>query len=293
MPTDTISINTDASTTQFSVSSPETTDSAELIIPPIKTVVAKTPEAPPSVVHILPNPAPYAQLCFRHDNVGSGGGRGGERLCILMVGGNNHAQRDLHCQYKPLVTPQGGDTEDSPQLGQTSSSQSSDTYSSPATTDDVMIVEDLGWASNGWHDLRSDSNDDDDSTETSRSCPEENDCWNWEKPPQDIVWQDEHWAAEATAECWNEMGFDSWRLLRDDSRGEDQTTDDMDLSLDIQNASECGGWIRGFGLCRFGAGPASTATWRPYHKKLNRSHAGNSSTEQQEREAAVDYLALP
>ena len=118
----------------------------------------RRPEIPPRVVHVLPDPAPYAQLCFRRADSSTTTTTKEKptdgRLYILMVG-SKQTPTKVCCsrKYKPLVEDDDHYFGETPVLGQASSSQSSSSDADSSAAD-VLVLEDLGWASNGWDDLR-------------------------------------------------------------------------------------------------------------------------------------------
>jgi len=283
MPSDTLSATAEASALSIS-SPPGTASTVSTDATSCPVVVVPQQETPPRVIHVLPEPVPYAQLCLRRDD-------NGDRLCILMVGKNSSpgkkAAAGLHNhQYKPLKIERDEDNDkygaSSPTLGHISSSQSSATNNSSSA--DVVELEDLGWASNGWPDLRMDSSSVSSTGSRlsgSSSLDKIAEGRLLTKESQEIILQSAHWVGEIQDSYEDEAGLysDAWRLLGDSS-----VEDDIE-NTDLLDASVCGRLIRSWALCRGGV--------KPYYKALHRHSARPPSTDQPATTASIEYSALP
>ena len=256
---------------------------------------------PPREVDVQPCPLPYAQLCFPRN-----GSR--ERLCIVMIGKirgpgrNATAGFHLQCrEYEPLAIERNldgveeGHEKEQQTLGHISSTESSDTQNSSGSSDDIVELADLGWASNGWDDLRTDSwslssegssgwasTIDDSSDDGNTEDSQDNDL-----VIQDIPWLDEihdSYSDDASLHC------DAWRLLVEFNIA-DHSFDNAETMYDIVDAWGCGRLIRGVGILRGG-----NATLKPYRRMIRRQHLAPSklstAAEQLVAPASNEYTPL-
>jgi len=201
-------------------------------------------------------------------------------------------------KYKPLVEDDDHYFGETPVLGQASSSQSSSSTGADSSEADALVLEDLGWASNGWDDLRrtslssvsttspssSSKSTSDDNDDGGKACRNSRTFWTtWkDSNPEEIVWQDPHWV-EAMQD--DDSCTDAWRLLGESSV--DHTVENTDYSLDLVDATVCGRFIRGFGLCR------GSLSSKPYQKALTRPSSNPAAIKEPEDHLSFDYAALP
>lgn len=223
----------------------------------------------PREVEVLLDPLPYAQLCFPLE-----GNR--ERLCIVMIGktGSNATAGLRRREYKPLAIERDLDNveegeKESPNLGHISSSKTSDTQISSGSSDDIVELEDLGWASNGWNDLRTDSSSlsSEGSSGWASTIDDSSDDGHMEDSQDDsLVIQCIQWLDEIQDSYSDSAGLysDAWRLLGESSIA-DHSFDNSDTMDDILDAWGCGRLKRGVGLFRGG-----NAAVKPYERLLRR-----------------------
>ena len=249
----------------------------------------------PRVVDVLPGLIPYAQLCFPRN-----GSR--EHLCIVMIGktGSNVTAGVQRREYKPLAIERDLDhveegEKKSPTLGHISSSESSDTQNSSGSSDDIVELEDLGWASNGWDDLRMDSSSlsSDGSSGWDSTIDDSSDDDHIEgSQDENFVIQGVQWLDEIQDSYSGEGGLypDAWRLLGESSIA-DHSFDNADTMDDILDAWGCGRLKRGVRL--FSGGNAAV---KPYERLLRRQRHDPSklstAAEQRVVVASNEYTPL-
>ena len=171
---------------------------------------------PPRVIHVHPDPAPYAQLCVRC--VGEK-----QNIYAMMIGKQQQPGHEWPAtsfqMYARLTEDEEGDEDEKfPDLGQVSSSQSSETHDE----------ESEHWASTGWDDLRAtlsftSSNNSgscgSSSTLASSGSASSQDDDGGLIPQQGIIWLDEQWLGMNVGSF---ADGDAW-LLGDDIAGDDRS----------------------------------------------------------------------
>lgn len=246
-------------------------------------------------VDLLPDPLPYAQLCFPRD-----GNR--ERLCIVMIGKNDSkGSTGLHCrEYKPLAVEDAlddfeDDERESPTLGNISSSESSDSQNCNGSLDDILELEDLGWASNGWDDLRTDSSSvsSEGSSGWASTIDDSSEDGHMEDSQDDSLDIHDMQLLDEIHDSYSDdagLYSDAWRLLGE-SNVADHSVDNADAMDDFLDAWGCGRLKRGVGLFRGG-----NATLKPYDRLLRRQRHDptklSTATEQRVFPASSEYTPL-
>jgi hypothetical protein len=174
----------DSSPTASTASTNSTDDSSSHLIP-------EQSKTPPRIVHVWPEAAPYAQLCFQQKQ---------NRLITMMVGSASPSPT----KYTPL-------TEETDK------------------TTDVDVVSNDGGSSTNQDEFEVDWNLG--FSDGSSSCSASSGCYHchataWvDMHPQDIVWMDGHWVDSDT-----NVDGDTWLLGGGPSASEEKSTVDTNES---------------------------------------------------------------
>ena len=221
----------------------------------------------PREIYILPNNAPYAQLCFPRDD-------DADQYCLMLLGRNNNSRRNVTSGLnrrhdKPLHAERHhkeGNEDASPEVKQNSSSVSFEARgnSGPAAhvvarkrqQCDSLRIDTMGIVAD--------------------------DSFNTKKPLHGSSRQSIQWPQEFHDSYKDEPYAhpDAWSLLGNTST-KDSSNDNT------AEASGCGHFLRGIGFFR--GGPATS---KPYHKALRRRQAPPSPP-QPVAPNHNEYSALP
>lgn len=310
-----VSIDDNRSVTLSTCSSCHSKDTTSLVL------------SPPRLVHVHPDPKPYAQLCVRHDKTITAQHK---PLCILMIGKHPgpkssctspskgyfslmEDQKDADCNTSELTPSplllkadpfnmEGDSTSGRHEIDSSSSESSYNNVDVDGVSGkNIMVLDDWGWACNGWEDLRmsSSSTSSNDSSFNTPRIRNGADTFiastEWTSissnyfgslGPEMIVWQDANWVEMQNED--NSMA-DAWRLLGDCLTSSDSSSCDAKVDnwpLDSATATGCGRVIRTF---RRGI----NTTNKPY-KKAAHVRCQNQTTKPTESVKLVDleYSAL-